>query len=246
MNYHLPSTVFALSMVLASPSGAEVPVFRHAAHGDRACTDCHRLARGDARRLAPAPGGGHHPCTDCHAEQWRAASTWTPFCVTCHRLDDRGRPRSARFWAARPRGKGDFVLAGFDHAGHARATGCGECHRGPSRADGFARPGHVECAKCHGGDAQPAMSACAGCHVPGAGGAPAASTVADPYRVDRGFDHRRHARHGAACGDCHPVEVAVGAAVPRPPKVRCARCHDGGAAFAVTGHACGRCHVARE
>ncbi len=250
--------VTALS-ALAPAAAAEVPRFDHRieAHAGRSCTDCHRLAATDWRRASPAPGGGHAPCIDCHADAWRASSTWVPLCVTCHRLDGRGRPRSARFWAPRQRGPSDFWLAAFDHGAHrARAAageadaGCRACHAGPDRADGFARPGHGACASCHGQPDGPAptMARCTDCHRPRGDALipPAASGVEHAYRMTAGFDHRRHAPHGARCADCHAVDPPAGAVVPLPHKPACSGCHDGSTAFAVTGTRCRSCHVVSE
>jgi hypothetical protein len=71
--------------------------------------------------------------------------------------------------------------------------------------------------------------------------------------VRQRFTHRKHLvepsdpKKPIACAECHTtVAGSTGLADLRPPaKARCARCHDGGAAFKLTGHSCNRCHSVR-
>jgi c(7)-type cytochrome triheme protein len=62
------------------------------------------------------------------------------------------------------------------------------------------------------------------------------------------FDHAPHRRTASGeavpCTSCHLAMVAAPdvAAIPTPPKATCAPCHDGRAAFKLTGHGCARCH----
>jgi hypothetical protein len=61
------------------------------------------------------------------------------------------------------------------------------------------------------------------------------------------FDHASHARASGgtalACETCHvDLHAADVLALPTPPKATCAPCHDGTAAFKLTGTACTRCH----
>jgi c(7)-type cytochrome triheme protein len=69
--------------------------------------------------------------------------------------------------------------------------------------------------------------------------------------VRRTFDHARHARGGDGlplrCDACHvDLRGADVTALATPPKPTCAPCHDGTAAFKLTGTQCTRCHeVAR-
>jgi len=47
-----------------------------------------------------------------------------------------------------------------------------------------------------------------------------------------------------ACIDCHVDMSATSiATLATPPKSACARCHDGRAAFSLTGTSCTRCHT---
>ena len=154
----------------------------------------------------------------------------------------------------------DFALEA-PHQVHAAIT-CTSCHPqrdpGPRRsrrpAPDRARAPHQRCAGCHDGSATPghatAMSACTQCHSP-------ASGVPEPLAMVRTrdtqifvtstFSHGKHAARGGAGAECTSCHAAVRASndrqLPRPPMLACGAsgCHDGAAAFAVTGP-CRKCH----
>jgi hypothetical protein len=93
------------------------------------------------------------------------------------------------------------------------------------------------------------LSACSGCHALDLVTTRRAQRLAAPWSVRARFEHALHERDpvsGAAvgCTACHAgvVEADSVAAIPGPPKRACVPCHDGRAAFKLTGHGCARCH----
>ncbi len=220
--------------------------FSHAAHAASDCRVCHEL---DARGSPGPIGRGHRPCSDaaCHARDFAARAPVT--CTVCHA---RAEPWRDLHIDAQPTDAVEFAVR-FPHAQH-RAP-CAGCH--PARSSGrFGQVGgHVACtgSACHArsGGARPPLSDCASCHQRGAGDS--RSPRQRRWSVRDRFTHRKHLAEPAdpgkvvACADCHTtVAAATGLADLRPPaKATCARCHDGDAAFKLTGHACNRCHLVR-
>jgi c(7)-type cytochrome triheme protein len=113
-------------------------------------------------------------------------------------------------------------------------------------------PPHRRCIVCHDGAGAPGhgppMTACEGCHTPGAG-APQPPRLAEPRdTVTSTFAHDKHAARGAtgaACVTCHAeVRDTDDTILPRPRAASCAigGCHDGKPVFAITT-ACTRCHT---
>ena len=228
-----------------APERARRAQFSHRTHAASDCRVCHEL---DARGMPGPVGRGHQPCSNskCHAGDFAARAPVT--CTVCHARAEPWRdlhidPQSAPAI--------EFAVA-FPHAVH-RAP-CASCH--PARPSGrFGQVGgHGACggSGCHArsGGARPPLTECASCHQSGA---------RDPrtqrqrrWSVRERFTHRGHlAEPGApdravACAVCHTaVARAKSLAELRPPaKATCARCHDGGAAFKLTGHSCNRCHLA--
>lgn len=226
--------------------------YAHAEHRARgvttACTTCHGK-RGDAEGLADPR---HAPCSDagCHAEQF--VSTAPTICAVCHVGFEPWRALHADVPA---RGQSEFGVR-FDHRGHLGGdtprltTACDGCHR-PDPRSGSTRPPieHAGCSGegCHDQGAEPALAACASCHQPGARAARHKQRSSRSYSVRARFDHRPHRRAGAeavGCDRCHTgvLESAAVRDIPAPTKATCAPCHDGAAAFKMTGHGCQRCH----
>jgi hypothetical protein len=186
---------------------------------------CFGACHGRPPRRGEAPGDRLAVCTSCHAEAVvvAAAPPAYPVHYPPYTLDP------------------DFAIA-VGHKRHAQLA-CATCHGGSRSAP------HRRCAGCHDGASGhgPAMTACTGCHTPGAGRPMPPSIVHAEVHVSGAFSHRRHAARGAdgaRCTTCHRgVLDTDDNALPAPPAASCAtaRCHDGAAAFAITA-ACSRCH----
>ena len=163
-------------------------------------------------------------------------------------------------WAA-PR----TTAVGFDHGLHDRqlvvgggdSLPCGRCH---ALANGLlvGKPDHATCfGACHGpAPVAPSRGArlaldpdrlrlCTACHAEAALVAPFTGKLAvpyPPYLIDRDFNlqisHKQHA--ASPCTRCHaPPDTR---ARPSVPHARCASCHDGTRASAMTR--CEACHPA--
>jgi len=221
--------------------------FSHGAHAPRLaraeCSACHRL---DRRGEAAPPG--HAACAGCHRDDF--ASARPIICGACHLSTEPWRPLAAD---ALPAGDTEFG-ARFAHATHPRD--CGTCHR-LAAGDREKRPprGHVTCtgAACHAASGGPAprLVDCEACHQLGLVADRDQARRSSPWSVRARFRHGPHDRDAEgvplACGQCHAgaAEADSLAAVPTPTKASCQPCHDGRAAFKVTGHECARCHGGR-
>jgi c(7)-type cytochrome triheme protein len=243
------------------------PRFSHRLHADRgmalACDACHRLDP-QGRPLPPAPN--HAPCSNagCHRDQFFAAKP--RICGACHLGTEPWRP----LHRDRPSRPNTEFGARFSHRQHrvaqtanapnlpaaARGPGlpCTRCHgdmdsRWRSRVPGE----HTSCSGdgCHAltGGPAPALTACDDCHVAGLRATRAADRAATRASVRAAFDHAQHRTTPGAqprpvpCVRCHAsVADADTIAVPTPAKDTCIGCHDGRAAFKLTGHGCARCH----
>jgi len=167
-------------------------------------------------------------CTSCHAEATLAAPN--PRAVPVHYPPYTLEPNFA-------------ITVG--HKRH-RELACAQCHPGKRPAP------HKRCAGCHDGSAAagrgPAMTACTGCHTPATGTPLPPSIINAEINTRRTFSHGKHAARGAGgatCTTCHRALLDTDDNVlPAPGAATCAaaRCHDGGAAFAITA-ACTRCHL---
>ena len=144
------------------------------------CTACHG---DDAKGALALPGrSGHQPClaSGCHVDDFLATGDSTrkadparyraaaAFCLGCHGSATGDAPR--RF--EKPAADNVYRQASpehhveMDHLEHARRSGCRDCHVvDPTSFQLVAgRPGHAECAECHGASAPP-MSRCSTCHT---------------------------------------------------------------------------------
>jgi c(7)-type cytochrome triheme protein len=202
------------------------------------CSACHALAKnGDA--LAP----GHTACVDvgCHATDFGAREPTK--CGACHLATEPWR----HLRADRPPPDATEFGATLDHAKH--PGDCARCHALRTKAAELQMPrGHAACAgvACHSpastsGGPAPRLDDCAGCHALGRAVARVAERAADPWSVRPAFSHASHQL--GACTSCHAdltgadvVKLAV------PTKPTCAPCHDGAAAFSLTGTTCRKCH----
>ncbi len=199
------------------------------------CSGCHALAKnGDA--LAP----GHVACADvgCHAKDFGAREPAK--CGACHLSTEPWR----HLRADRPPPDATEFGATLDHAKH--PADCTRCHALRTRTAELQMPrGHAACAgvACHAssGGPAPTLDDCTSCHALGRAVARVAERAADPWSVRPAFSHASH--QIGACSSCHAdlhgadvVQLAV------PTKPTCAPCHDGVAAFSLTGTTCRKCH----
>lgn len=248
------------------------PGYSHRAHQARGqelpCTRCHQL---DARGVPLPPASDHAPCSDagCHRDDFMARAP--EICGACHvgtepwqRLYFQPRPRPD----TEDTEDTEFG-ARFSHRQHRDADieACERCHRERSELRDMRLPHqHGTCmgAGCHPQDV-PAVEAgaeedaahlqgpvplaiCSGCHALDLVTTRHAQRLAAPWSVRARFEHALHERDPAgaavACTACHAgvAEADSVAAIPSPPKRACAPCHDGRAAFKLTGHGCALCH----
>ena len=226
--------------------------FRHdnTNHARLPCLLCHRRETGGARPLLPG-GGGHLPCTGCHAKEFSDSSG--PICTICHTNPQSGALKD--FPALK-----SFKVT-FDHSTHTRGLGasCSTCHR-PSRG-GVAltipagSSAHTTCYQCHtprvkakGRD----ISSCGTCHQ--LGGYSRTPMQAAAFKV--GFSHAEHgAPQKLSCNECHNVRAGVAQRrqVTAPVALNhhapagatsCATCHTGKRAFGGDDFSvCARCHT---
>jgi c(7)-type cytochrome triheme protein len=214
--------------------------FRHSGEhaqlvANKPCNACHAL---DASGDATAPG--HAACTGtaCHTSDLGARKPKT--CGACHISTEPWR----HLHVDRPPADTTELGATLDHDKH---TGeCTRCHALTTSAVELRLPhGHAACtgSGCHvaGGGPAPALDDCRACHALGRADARLARRDADPWSVRKTFSHARHTN--ATCTACH--EDLHGADVVQlatPTKPTCAPCHDGTAAFSLTGTTCRKCH----
>jgi hypothetical protein len=214
--------------------------YSHAAHAQvqLACAACHPLSPGGEVAVV-----GHAPCATCHAEDFgRRKPT---ICGACHNgtepwralVADRGPAERTEFGAA------------LDHDKHPAA--CTRCHALTTPTRQLRPPrGHRACSgpACHAatGGPAPRLDACEACHRRGRADQREATRLAAAWSVRATFDHAAHSQAvgGApACTACHvDLHGSDLAALATPPKASCAPCHDGVAAFKLTGTTCTRCH----
>jgi c(7)-type cytochrome triheme protein len=215
----------------------------HGAHATRAgvvlaCATCHPLGRTGEVAVV-----GHAPCVACHADDFGRRQP--RICGACHNGTEPWRPLVA------DRGPAERTEFGatLDHDHHAGA--CAQCHA-LTIASAQLRPprGHRACTGtgCHAvtGGPAPRLGACEACHRLGRALSRQTARLLAPWSVRAKFDHASHARTSSgvlACSTCHvDLRAPDVTALPTPPKTACAPCHDGTAAFKLTGTACTRCH----
>jgi predicted CXXCH cytochrome family protein len=91
------------------------------------------------------------------------------------------------------------------------------------------------------GGPAPQLGTCDGCHQLGLAAARESQREAAQWSVRRAFDHRKH---GGECTSCHTDLHASGLLeLATPAKATCVPCHDGKAAFKLTGTTCKKCHA---
>jgi predicted CXXCH cytochrome family protein len=214
--------------------------FSHATHrqAQLPCAACHPLAKTGEVLVA-----GHAPCAACHAADF--GQRRPKICGACHNATEPWRPLIPD---RLPPERTEFG-ATIDHGKHPGA--CAACHSLTTAAAQLRPPrGHRAClgAGCHAvaGGPAPLMGACEACHAEGRAEDRRRARLAAPWSVRAAFEHATHRRAKGGelpCTTCHTDLAAPDLASLRTPaKATCAGCHDGGAAFKLTGTTCTRCH----
>ena len=218
----------------------------HAVHErvtpDLTCAGCHPLAPNGEVRVA-----GHAPCAACHADDFHAREP--DICGACHNATEPWR----KLVADRPPPDATEFGATLDHARAPHQRACRSCHA-LTTASAELRPprGHAACTGdgCHAPARGPAprLATCEGCHARGLATRRQVARAAAAWSVRARFRHATHARAPGdggelPCERCHTTVAAPDVlALPAPAKATCAGCHDGAAAFKLTGTTCTRCH----
>jgi hypothetical protein len=192
-----------------------------------ACSTCHPIEKSGEVGLAR-----HAQCASCHDDDFASRDPQT--CGACHDATEPWR----KLMPDRPsRSTTDFGTS-LDHAKHP-AT-CASCHK-LTTPDVQLRPprGHTACSgkSCHAnaGGPAPSFPFCAGCHELGIAERRVADRVTAKWSARRNFVH--------ACAACHlDMSGKDLLSIATPPKSTCAPCHNGVAAFKLTGTTCKRCH----
>ncbi len=238
---HLPAFGPATSPHrIASPFTVRA-TFSHRAHLARAgaerCRSCHAAVLQVGGDEIPMPDTAS--CAGCHDGKTAFATT-SEACRRCHTAPTERvhRPSPAH--------------TPFSHAAH-RARGvalpCATCHR-LAKDGALAEPRHAPCSDsgCHRDEfAKESPAICGSCHT---GWEPWRPLHVDPRAVGTTefgarFDHRAHGDTVAACERCHRAGTASGGALPvLAGHAACAgsRCHDRGGAAKPPRSRCADCH----
>lgn len=117
------------------------------------------------------------------------------------------------------RQSGEFRGKPFPHGPHVVGAklDCEKCHRKHNERPKVevVRFGSEGCSSCHHeGLNAGSFGQCSTCH---------GDVAARTFRTERGeFSHKQHASIGEDCVSCHAIQTGD----PRPPRSRCAECHD--------------------
>lgn len=209
------------------------------------CTTCHAVEKSGEVGLA-----GHEQCAACHADDFGARMPTK--CGACHDATEPWR----KLLPDRPSRERSEFGASLDHATPKHTAACATCHS-LTTATAQLRPprGHRACSGtgCHAttGGARPALASCEACHELGLADRRVAERAAAEWSVRERFVHATHERardgNALACTTCHvDMTGTTLMALATPPKATCAACHDGDAAFKLTGTGCARCHPGKQ
>jgi hypothetical protein len=238
-----------------APDADDDTRFSHVQHAGRKgarveqCARCHGLSA-DFKPLTPG-ADGHQPCmtSGCHLDDFLDEKT--TLCLGCHASTDNFRKNPARdVYGQDP--SPEHVVE-IDHKAHmergqpgrpdARAT-CQTCHWvDRSTFVAVTRPGHAQCAPCHGQSSARPMSGCATCHLDHAPAAYFTKKRHDPElngkflheRVEHRFYDKDARQKPMQCDTCHAkvtrhekLQTLRAAALvdSSTMKNNCAKCHD--------------------
>jgi len=217
--------------------------FSHATHQTTglACNTCHLASK--TNEVATV---GHAPCVSCHAEDFTAR--FPKVCSACHNSTEPWRKLTAD---RSPADRTEFGAV-IDHTLPAHQKACTTCHSLTTLGSQL-RParGHSACAAagCHttSGNVSPQLAACEGCHQRGLMTNRSAQRMAAAWSVRATFRHAVHVTRADGanlpCTSCHTdMNASTVGMVATPAKATCRPCHDGAAAFKLTGTTCTRCH----
>jgi hypothetical protein len=177
--------------------------YSHLVHdqlGKLSCSACHTLQQKSFEPLAPG-ADSHKPCSNaaCHGPRM-SLNTRAPFCDECH---EKAQPWGASTPRLLHR---DDVQRDFgwriNHRRHMDVPGlssCDTCHQLSKLVNGddvkvlVHRPGHVDCAPCHGKQGSyPNLTQCASCHTGKPSHPEAHAGVQGKWRVYEKFSHDDH------------------------------------------------------
>ena len=214
--------------------------FSHLAH-DQAqlpCAACHPLGKTGEVLVS-----NHAPCATCHVVDFGLREP--TICGSCHNATEPWRHLVPDRLPAEITEFG----ATLDHAKHPGA--CTSCHAIATATSELRPPrGHAACTTtgCHAIATGPAprLSECETCHRRGLADQRDRLRRTATWSVRAAFVHAPHRKdNGAelACTACHTDLTSPNVlSLAVPEKQTCARCHDGKAAFKLTGTSCMRCH----
>lgn len=218
-----PVALSAQDVREAAPAAARQPItqvadtsFRHAAHRDFGCLDCHTMQASHGTLLVRSTAD----CRDCHHTGERVEQG----CERCHEPAEIANVVALvrRVFTLTVRDDAIDRELVFDHADHVERA-CAECHReGPSFAERTLDcegcheehhdPGALSCQRCHGDppvDAHPpdVHTTCAGsgCHVDAPFEASPRTRVGCLWCHDEQVDHEPE----GDCVDCHFVSGSL-------------------------------------
>ena len=210
--------------------------FLHVKHDVTTCSACHTLGK-----TGEPVSAGHAACTNASCHRAEFGSPKPTICGACHNGTEPWR----HLTPDRAPAPDTELGASLAHGKH--GAPCTSCHA-LTTATTQLRPtrGHVTCtgSGCHAvtGGPAPQLSACTGCHELGLATARRVRREGATWSVRRAFDHDKHA--ASHCIECH-VDLNADKVIDlaTPPKATCAPCHDGKAAFKLTGTTCKKCHA---
>lgn len=203
---------FLFGLWMATAHAKEAPRFSHKTHAKLMgaagieglkCPTCHAQ---DPKTREPLPAGrdAHKPCSDARCHGPRLDAIVLPdgggaLCGGCHEKADKHQVSPPRF-IHREDGTREFGWR-INHRRHMQVPGldrCDTCHTLTKSVAGDEvtvlahRPGHLDCAPCHGkSGSKPSLDECGDCHRPGEV-THAKPTAATAFRVYEKFTHDTH------------------------------------------------------